>query len=130
MFTNKLKLKLLGYKCTFVFIQVVAVFLYLSINTNIPDPKSQIFLSQVPFDPISFVINLVIMMAVSYGVSALTRPKTKRAQAPTPAGLSAFTVPTAEEGRPMQVLFGKRYISGPNVLWYGNLKTLPVEKRY
>ncbi|QIQ65298.1 hypothetical protein 19_00026 [Pseudomonas phage Epa19] len=46
-----------------------------------------------------------------------------------PAGLSEFQLPTAEVGREIPVLFGTRIIEGPNVVWYGHLKAVPVKKK-
>lgn len=78
-------------------------------------------------DPYSFLIALAISLVVST-VSYLIRPK-----APTPAGAEAatldqFDVPTAEDGRSIPVLFGRRWVSGPNVLWYGDLYCEPVKE--
>jgi hypothetical protein len=32
-------------------------------------------------------------------------------------------VPTAEQDRPIPVIFGTVWITGPNVVWYGDLRT-------
>ena len=45
-----------------------------------------------------------------------------------PVELSNINVPTAEEGRAIPVVFGTRVIEGPNVVWYGDLRTIPVRK--
>ncbi len=50
-------------------------------------------------------------------------------QSQPPAGLGDIQAPTAEEGREISVLFGTRDISGPNVTWYGDLKTVAVKKK-
>lgn len=60
-------------------------------------------------------------------ISYVLTPKPKY-NAPTAAGLGDFTVPTAQEGREIPVLFGTRDISGPNVVWYGDLRVVPVQK--
>lgn len=65
---------------------------------------------------------LVISMAISYA----TRPKPQGAK---PAGLGDFNVPTAEDGRVLGVLFGTRDIDGPNVVWFGDLKVVPIKKK-
>jgi hypothetical protein len=69
----------------------------------------------------AFLIKLAIMVALSYAL----RPKPKTPTPPKAAGIEEFDIPTAEEGRPIQVLFGKRRIAGPNVVWYGDLKAVP-----
>ena len=67
----------------------------------------------------TFLIKLAVMVVLAY----VLRPKPpKGARPPQPTGLEEFNLPTAEEGRPIQVLFGKRREKGPNVVWYGDLK--------
>jgi hypothetical protein len=68
--------------------------------------------------------NLVIsfvMLAVSYAI----QPKPPK---PKPAALSEFDVPTAEENRPIPVVFGTKRVRGPNVLWYGDLSSAPIRR--
>lgn len=52
---------------------------------------------------------------------------TPKPQTTPPAGLSEIDVPTAEEGREIPVLFGCRRIKSPNVVWYGDLKTVAIK---
>lgn len=54
------------------------------------------------------------------------RPK---AQTQPPAGIGEVKAPTAEDGREIPVLFGCRYVRGPNVVWYGNLRTDPIKSK-
>jgi len=67
----------------------------------------------------AFLIKLAIMVALAY----VLRPKPVTPKPPRAAGIEEFEIPTAEEGRPIQVLFGKRREKGPNVVWYGDLKS-------
>lgn len=67
------------------------------------------------------LVAMVILMVVAY---ALNKPKQVKQK---PAGLEDFSFPTAAE-RPIQVLAGTCRISGPNVLWYGDLKTTAIKK--
>lgn len=69
-----------------------------------------------------YVAVFVVALAVSYAM----RPKP---QAPPPAGLGDIQAPTAEEGREIPVLFGTRDIKGPNVVWYGDLRTVAIRKK-
>ena len=62
----------------------------------------------------------VVLQIVSYAL-------TPKPQAPSPAGLGDFQVPTAEEGREIPVLFGTRDIDGPNVIWYGDLRVVAIQ---
>jgi len=68
----------------------------------------------------TFLIKLAVMVVLAYVLRAKPPEGTRP---PKPAGLEEFDLPTAEEGRPMQVLFGKRKMKGPNVVWYGHLRS-------
>jgi hypothetical protein len=48
---------------------------------------------------------------------------------PKPAALSDFDVPTAEDGRPLPVIFGTVTVSGPNVIWYGDLNSSKIRAK-
>jgi hypothetical protein len=72
----------------------------------------------------SFIVNLVILIVASFVAAALA-PKPPR---PKPASLEDFDVPTAEEGRPIPVVFGTVEITGSNVLWYGDLKSEEIRE--
>jgi hypothetical protein len=63
----------------------------------------------------------VVALVISY---ALT-PKPQNAK---PAGIDEIKVPTADVGREIAVLFGTRNLSGPNVVWYGDLRTVEIKK--
>jgi hypothetical protein len=67
---------------------------------------------------IYFVVTLILSIALS--------PKPQK---PRAAALDDFELPTAEEGRPIPVVFGEVDISGANVLWYGDLQVKPIKKR-
>lgn len=68
---------------------------------------------------------IAILVISSFVVSALA-PKPP---SPKPASLQDFDVPTAEQGRPIPVVFGTVTITGPNCIWYGNLKTKAIKKK-
>lgn len=72
------------------------------------------------------ILNFVIQVAIMIALSLLLAPKPKKPKQPKPTGIEQFDVPTAEEGRPIQVLFGKRYVASPNVVWYGDLRSVPI----
>ncbi len=78
---------------------------------------------------VAYAINLAIMVAVSWTISALLIKKPPKNKFAPPTGIEQFNLPTAEEGRPIQVLFGKKYITGPNVVWYGDLKSEAIQIR-
>lgn len=66
-----------------------------------------------------------VVWIVSLVASYIMMPKP---QSQPPPGLGDVTVPTAEEGREIPVLFGRRDLKGPNIVWYGNIRLIPVKK--
>ena len=68
------------------------------------------------------IILWVATMVISYAL----RPKPVN-QTPTPATIADFDVPTAEDGREIPVLFGTREVQGPNVVWYGDMRTEAIK---
>jgi hypothetical protein len=69
---------------------------------------------------------VVQVIAGLWGTVMALLPGPKNAPA---MSLDDITAPTAEEGREIPVLFGTRDIKGPNVVWYGDLKTTAVKKK-
>jgi hypothetical protein len=59
---------------------------------------------------------------------ALT-PKPKIPKDRAPATIDDFDFPTAEDGREIPVLFGTREVSGPNVVWFGDLRTGRIREK-
>ena len=76
--------------------------------------------------PIQLVMLLVTVAL--FLVSALLAPKPDIEDA-KPAGLGDFEVPTADETRPVPILWGTIDIKGPNVIWYGDLRTVKIRKK-
>lgn len=66
---------------------------------------------------------LIISSAISYAMM----PKPPAAQ--PPSEIKDFDLPTAEEGRPIPVIFGTVKITGANVLWYGDLSSRVITKK-
>lgn len=67
------------------------------------------------------VIYLIIVTLISVALA----PKPPK---PKPATLDDFDFPTADENRPVPVVFGTVRVTGPNVLWYGDLGTKKRKK--
>lgn len=65
----------------------------------------------------------ILVLIISYAVSVALAPKPP---VPEPASLEDIEAPTAEEGRPIPVVFGTVTVSSPNVVWYGDLGTSPI----
>ncbi len=77
---------------------------------------------------ITAIVVGLIMAAVSLVLSELLRPKPKFQDA-KPAGNGDFKFPTAVEGRPVPVIWGRNKIAGPNVVWWGDFTQLPIKDR-
>lgn len=69
---------------------------------------------------------MLAVLIVSTLLSVALAPKPAK---PKPAALSDFDAPTAEAGRPVPVVFGTRLVTGPNVLWYGDLKSEAIKSK-
>ena len=72
----------------------------------------------------NFIVQIVVSLvltAISYALS----PKPKNAR-PKAAGLDDFNLPTADEGRPIPVVFGTVLLRGPNVVWAGDHEVDPI----
>lgn len=36
-------------------------------------------------------------------------------------------IPTVDEGRKIGILFGSRWIKGPHIFWWGDVRTTPIK---
>ena len=71
------------------------------------------------------LIYIAILLVSAYVQQALT-PKIKP---PKPASLKDVDATTAEEGRPIPVVFGEVWLRSPNLLWYGDLSSTAIKKK-
>ena len=75
--------------------------------------------------PFWFTLFLYVGLFV---LSDLLRPKPDLENA-KPSGLGDFQFPTATEGRSVPLLWGTVQVTGPNVVWYGNLLQVPIKEK-
>ena len=68
----------------------------------------------------------LVVIIVAALVSVALAPKPPE---PKPAALSDIDAPTAEEGRPIPVVFGTVLLRGANVVGYGDLEADPIKKK-
>lgn len=61
----------------------------------------------------------------SFVLSELLRPKPNIENARA-ASLDEFDLPVAKEGHVVPIIFGKVQLSGPNVIWYGDYRAVPI----
>lgn len=69
-----------------------------------------------------FVIVLIVAIVAAYAIS----PK---APEPVPPTLKDIQAPTAEQGRPIPVVFGTYVVRSPNIVWYGDLAYKEVRSK-
>lgn len=69
-----------------------------------------------------FAVLFVGALVVSYVLAP--KPQSQK-----PAGFGDIQAPIAEEGVEIPVLFGTRDLNGPNVVWYGDLKTVAIKSK-
>lgn len=70
-------------------------------------------------------VSLLIGLAINV-IAYLIMPKPKP---PKPPAAKDLEDPTAEAGRPMPVVFGTLTVKSPNIIWYGEKKTIETEKK-
>lgn len=70
----------------------------------------------------------ILFWVVTTVISALLAPRPK-VQGAKPGEVTDKEVPIAAEGKPIPVLFGTRILSGPNVVWYGDVQITPIKKK-
>lgn len=58
--------------------------------------------------------------------AVLFKPKTISEK---PRELDEGSVPTAEVGKEIPVVFGTKDIKSANVVWYGDIRTVPIKKK-
>ncbi len=73
---------------------------------------------------ILFLVNIGLFI-----LGELIRPKPQLENA-KPLGLGDFNFPTATEGRVVPIIWGKVYLKGPNVVWYGSLRAGAITTKY
>jgi len=74
------------------------------------------------------VVNFWVQLAIMVVCAVLSYALAPKPPEPPKPSLDDFSLPTAEEGRAIPVVFGTVWVSGPNVLWYGDLRTTPIRK--
>lgn len=70
----------------------------------------------------------VAMLVFSLVLSYLLRPTPENENA-APKSLEEDDVPFAESGKEIPVLFGRRWLKAPNVVWYGDVRTEAIKSK-
>lgn len=70
-----------------------------------------------------------IYLVVAVIVAIVAYAMTPKPPDPIPPMLKDINAPTAEEGRPIPVVFGTWVVKSPNIVWYGDLGYKPVKSK-
>lgn len=68
------------------------------------------------------IVTWIVTTLIQYAIA----PKPPK---PRAAELKDIDAPTADEGRPVPVVFGTVLVKGVNVVWYGDLRTTPIKSK-
>lgn len=69
-----------------------------------------------------YVQIIILIVALIVGYALAPKPPV-----PKPPSLDDFDVPVAEEGASIIWVFGEGWLTGYNVLWYGDLSTIAIK---
>lgn len=117
--------RLLSAACAFLI--ALALFAY---QANVPPPVQMVRLSNGHEVPVNTAfINIAVQIGIMIVSALLSYALAPKPKPPKPASITDFDVPTAQEGREIPVIFGTVWVTGPNVLWYGDLRSSPIKKK-
>lgn len=71
--------------------------------------------------------NFLITWIVTTVLSALLAPR-PRVQDAQPGQIGDKDIPMASQDAPIPVLFGTRVLSQPNVVWWGDVRVIPIRR--
>ena len=71
--------------------------------------------------------NYLIVWVGTAVLSALLAPRPK-VQDAEPGQIGDKDIPMASQDAPIPVLFGTRVLSQPNVVWWGDVRVIPIRK--
>jgi hypothetical protein len=75
----------------------------------------------------AFFLTLLLYVGL-FLLSELLLPK-PNIEGAKPGGLGDFQFPTAEEGRAVPIVWGTVRLNGPNIGWYGDLRTKSIKEK-
>jgi hypothetical protein len=69
----------------------------------------------------------LIIWVITTVISALLAPRPK-VQDAQPGQIGDKDIPIASQDAPIPVLFGTRVLSQPNVVWWGDVRVVPIRR--
>jgi hypothetical protein len=67
----------------------------------------------------------IVVLIIATVLAVVLRPKPN---IPNLLPGQVTNVPVAEQGKPIPVIFGTRYIRQPNVVWWGKVRPQPITR--
>lgn len=77
-------------------------------------------------DPLTIILVGLSIAATAAAILLAPKPKFENAK---PSQLGDFRFPKTEEGTPVTLFWGRVRLEAPNVLWYGDLATVPIQQK-
>jgi len=74
--------------------------------------------------PVLLIIYYVLMIALT--IAQVVMALTRKSSVPNLLPSAIDNVPVAEAGKPIPVVFGRRFLRQPNVVWWGDVKAEPI----
>lgn len=74
------------------------------------------------------MLQQIIVWVITTVLSALLAPRPK-VQDATPGQIGDKDIPMASADAPIPVLFGTRVLSQPNVVWWGDVRVVPIRRK-
>ncbi len=72
---------------------------------------------------------IIAQWVVTAIIATALSPKPPKPDQPKPGKIGNKDVPIASPSASIPVVFGSRRLSGPNVVWYGDVFTWPIKKK-
>lgn len=70
------------------------------------------------------IIYYVVMIAAT--IYSVVMALTRKSSVPNLLPSEIDNIPVAQAGKPIPVVFGRRYIRQPNVVWWGDVRVEPI----
>ena len=74
-------------------------------------------------EPITLFIIYIVLLIISTVLTLVLNPKPK---VPKLLPSEIDNVPIATAGKPIPVVFGRRFVRQPNVVWWGDVEAEPI----
>lgn len=74
-------------------------------------------------------MNIFVQIGLMVVASIIQYALAPKPPTPKPASIDDVDAPVAEEGKPIPVVFGTVTLRAPNVLWFGDFRSVAIKKK-